>query len=499
MTAQAARGKPAAAKEVGAMRDQLRRDAVRGVGWAFFSSASVRILQVITTLVLAKLLMPADFGVFALATLIVNGAAIFRDAGLAQSLIYQRGDIRGSANAAFLLGAAFSIVLAGILFISAPPLGWAFNTSEIVEPIRVMSAALIISGAANVPLALLDKHLKFKRRAVPEVAGAIAYATVSIALAAEGFGVWSLVVGWLAMSVVSTVAAWMVCPWRPALEFDRQQARVIVGYGKHLMVASLAVFIFFQVDKAAVGKWLGVTALGFYSLAFTVCNLPATNLTHVVNRVMFPTYSRLQDDLSEMRFVYLRTIRYISLAAFPAAVGILVLSGPVISLFYGEKWMPAIPLFHILAFYGFVRSIGGTAGAVFMSTGNPELVRRVSFMQVAMIVPLLYPVARTCGTAGVAVLFTGAYAVGTVYSLGKVQEILGLNRMSYVGATGLSLAAAALAGASGWVVSLGFGPPSWNGVAAVFAMFCSVYGASVFLLDRSAYAELAGILAKSKQ
>jgi len=480
------------------MRRQLRRDAVRGVGWAFFSSMSVRVMQAIATLVLAKLLMPADFGVFALATLAINATAILRDVGLAQGLIYQQGDIGRSANTAFLLVAASSVALAVLLFASAPALGLAFSASEIAGPVRAMSAALIISGAANVPLALLDKQLKFKRRAVPEVAGAIAYAAISIGLAAAGFGVWSLVVGWLGTAVVSTMAAWMVCQWRPTFEFHREEARVIVGYGKHLMVASLAVFLFFQIDKAVVGKWLGVAALGFYSMAFTVCNLPATNLTHVVSKVMFPTYSQLQDDLSEMRFVYLRTIKYISLAAFPAAVGILVLSGPAISLFYGEKWMPAIPLFHILAFYGLLRSIGGTAGAVFMSTGRPEFVRRVSVIQLLIAVPLLYPITGVFGTAGVAVLFTSAYAVGTVYSLGKVQQILGIEPMSYVNAVGPSLAAAALAGASGWISSLGFGAASWAGTAAICAVFCSVYGAGVFLIDRSAYGELLGILAKSR-
>ena len=481
------------------MREQLKREAIRGVGWALLSSVSVRVLQVITILTLAKILMPADFGVFALAFLIIQAMVVFRDVGFAQVLVYRQDDIRRSADTAFVLALVSSGVLAALLFVSAPGLGRLFGASEIVSPTRAMSAALLISGAANVPLALLDKRLRFKRRAIPEVTGALTYAVVSIGLATAGFRVWSLVAGWIAMTVVNTAAAWLVCTWRPSLEFDWGEARVILSYGKHLMIASLAVFAFFQIDKALVGKWLGVTALGFYSMAFTVCNLPATNLAHVVNRVMFPTYSQLQDDLPAMRSVYLRTVRYISMAAFPAAVGIFVVADPIIRVLYGQKWVPAIPLFHILALYGLTRSIGSTASAVFMSTGNPGLVKRVSMLQLFVAVPLVYPAAMRFGTVGVAVLFAGAYALGTIYALGKVQRILGIRAVNYVSAAGLSLGATALAGASGWIVSVNFYPPSWAGVAAVCIMFCSVYGASIFFLDRSTYGELVGLLAKLKQ
>ena len=480
------------------MRQQLKRDAVRGIGWAFVSSASVRVLQVITILTLAKLLVPADFGVFALATLIVNAVMIFRDVGFAQVLIYRQSDVEKSANTAFVLSLLSSAMLGGLLFASAPVLGRAFGIPAIVLPVRVMSAAFVLSGMANVPLALLDRQFRFERRAIPEIAAAFTYAVVSIVLASAGLGAWSLVVGWIAMTVVSTVGIWVVSAWRPALEFDWGEARVIVGYGKHLMLASLATFAFFQVDNASVGKWLGVAALGFYSMAFTVCNMPATNLAHVVNRVMFPTYSRIQDDLPEMRRVYLRTVKYISVAAFPAAIGILVLAGPIIRVFYGEKWVPAIPLFYVLALYGLVRSIGCTASAVFMSTGRPAFVRRVSLLQLLIAVPLVYPIAREFGTVGVAILFTGAYSVGTVYALGKVRQILGIEVLSYARVVSLPLVAAALAGLTGWIVCLGLGPASWTGVAASGVMLGSVYGTSVYLLDRSMYPELTGLLHRSK-
>ena len=477
------------------MDSGLRRDAVKGVGWAFFSSVSVRLLQIVTTLTLAKLLVPADFGVFALCSLVIQAIAIFRDMGFSQVLIYRQGSIGKLANTVFVLNLAFSLVLAIFLFASAGLVGKLLSTSQIIWPLRVMSATLLVSGLANVPLALLDKQLKFKIRAIPEVAGAFTYAAVSIILAAIHPSSWSLVIGWMSMVAATTIAAWLVTSWRPSMEFDWGEARVIAGYGKHLMAASLLGFAFFQIDNASVGKWLGVTALGFYSMAFTVCNIPATNMAHVVNRVMFPTYSRLQNDLEGMRKVYLSTIKYISMASFPSAIGLFVLSDPIIRTFYHDKWIPAIPLFHVLAFYGLARSIGATPGAVFMSQGKPDLVRRVSMINLLIAGSLVYPVVKHFGTIGVAVLFTSAYLVGTLYALGKVQRLLGMGVLGCLKAVRVSLAASVIAGLAAWLPS---SMANWQAVALGGLAMGVVYGGSVHLLDRSAFKEMKALLSKSR-
>lgn len=480
------------------MRKELKRDAVKGVGWAFFSSAAVRVLQVIATLALAKLLAPADFGIFALASIVVAAATLFRDLGFAQVLIYRQGDIRRCANTAFILSLAASCVLALALMVGAPAIGSLFRSPDIVGPTRAMSLALVVTGIASVPLALLDRDLKFRKRTVPELAGACAYAIISVALAAIGLGAWSMVLGWIGMAVVSTVSTWRVSSWRPTLEFDPGDAKAIIAYGKHLMVASVLMFAFFHVDKASIGRWIGVSSLGFYSLAFTLCNLPATNLSHVVSRVMFPTYSKLRNDPAGMRTVYLRTIKYISLAAFPTAVGIVVLAGPLIKAIYGEKWAPAIPLFQVLAFYGLVRSIGSTAGAVFMSAGEPRVVRKVGTLQLLVATPLVYPAIQALGTIGVALLFTFAYLAGALYALANVQRILGINTFAYVNAAIVPLLAAGLAGGASWLALACTGTFTVFAVTGSAAALGCGYALLVFLLDRPTYSEVLNLVVQSR-
>jgi len=472
------------------MRPELRRDVVTGVGWAFLSSFSVRAMQVLTTLILAKLLQPHDFGIFALSSLIINAAAVFRDVGFAQVVIYRQADIKKTAGTALTLSLVSSLVLAALLGMSAPFLSRAFSSPEVTLPVRVMCLGLLISGMASVPAAILDKYLKFRKRAIPEILSAVAYAVASLILAGIGFGAWSLIVGWLAMSVVNTTAIWWICPTHPSFSFDRNEARVIVGYGKHLMVASLATFAFFQIDNASIGKWLGMTALGFYSMAFTICNLPATNLAHIVQRVMFPAYSQLQENTSEMSAVYLKTVRYIAMAAFPAAAAIFVLAGSVIRVLYGSKWIPAVPLFGILAVYGAIRSVGSTANAVFMSTGRPNLSQQVSLLQIAIVTPLVYPVVVYVGVKGVAVLFTVAYTVTAVFALRHVFRILDLNVRSFANSLGTPLCAAALTGILIWLVLRSLTSHSLIGIVCISILFCVTYALLIRLLDSGIYRDL---------
>lgn len=481
------------------MQGQLKTQVVKGAQWAFFSSISVRVLQMITTAVLAKILAPAEFGVFTLATIVTSAMALFPEQGFAQVLIYRQGDIKRAANTALSLTAMTSTVLAAVLFFGAPAVGRLFSTSQIIMPTRIMALTLVLAGITTVPSALLDKELLFKRRAFAELPGWIVYACLSITLALRGHGVWSMIIGWAALSVVTMVATWIVSPVRPVLEFRLGEAKEIISYGKHLVIGVLAAFVFLQIDKMAVGKWLGVTALGFYGIAFTVCSLPATNLTSVVNRVMFPAYSKLHGNMEEIRDVYLRTVKHLAIIAFFAAVGMMVLPGPLIRVFYGPKWEPAIPLFSILAFYGLVRTIGATADSVFMGTGHPKYVQRMRTIQLLIGGGLVYPVAKRFGAEGVAMLFTVAYAVGTVYGLAMVQRILGIKTVRWAEVVRWPTAASCMAGMVSWLAVASFRGPSWTAVLVTTTTLCCVYAASVFLLDRDTYRELHSMLRRPRQ
>ncbi|HPP75445.1 MAG TPA: lipopolysaccharide biosynthesis protein [Armatimonadota bacterium] len=413
------------------MKKPLGRNIITGVGWTFSSAVTVRAMQFLVTVVLARLLAPSAFGLFALGTMIITAITLFRDLGLGQSLIYHKTDVQKNAETTFLMSAVFGLLSWGAVFVASPLLAKLFGGPDLIWPLRVMSFSVVLTSLATVPSVLLEKELEFKKRALPEFAMGISYAAAALILAVKGFGVWSLVGGHLAMSAASLIVTWLVAGWKPAASFHRESAKKTLNFGKHLMAASVLFLAFFYIDHAAIGRWLGVTALGYYSIAFTICNLPATNITHVVNKVMYPTYSKLNEDMAALRKAYTRTVKSIAMLSFPIACWLFMASEDFVLGFFGPKWSPAIPLFKILALYGMFRSIGATAGSVFMAVGEPKWVYRLNFLQIAIAAPLVYPVAIKFGTIGVATLFTVAYTTGTSLALWKVVQILEMTVWEY--------------------------------------------------------------------
>lgn len=476
------------------MDKKLKRAALHGMGWSFLSSISGRAFQMAATLILAKLLMPEDFGLFAFASILISGLDVFSSIGFAQALIYQQGDIRRSANTAFILSTAAGIFMSIALYIAAPYLGRLFNAESVVSPMRVMAMTLIPTGAAAVPAALLDRDLKFKAKTIAEVPGAFMYAVISVVMAYHGYGVWSLVGGWCTMIVIDTGITWIVCSWRPQIRFSSHDAVVITRYGMHLVAGFFASFIFLQLDRAAIGKWVDMTHLGYYSVAFTVCNLPSTTIAAVINRVMFPTYSRMQ-DIGQIRDMYIRIIRHLAITVLPVIAGIMVTAGPLIQVIYGNKWTGAVPFFHILAFYGLARAVSATTDSVFMSTDNPMFVRQLNLIQLVTGAVFVYPAVTMFGAEGVAVLFTIAALSGAIYGIGKVMKLTGLHTSDLVSAVYIPVISAIAAGSASII---GAGTVSWLAIGRIVIIFIAIYTGMLLMLDKPALQDLAKLASKAE-
>jgi len=413
------------------MRKSLGRRVIAGVGWTFIGATTVRAMQFLVTIVLARLLAPDAFGLFALGTMIITALTLFRDLGFGQALIYHKTDVQKNAETTFLLSAIFGTSAWAMIFFTSPLIAKAFGGPALIWPLRVMCFSVVLSSLSTVPSVLLEKELEFKRRALPELIMGLTYAIVSIALAYKGYGVWSLVIGHVASTAMASATAWTVAKWKPVVSFHKESAKRTLSYGKPLMAATVLFLTFFYIDHAAIGRWLGVTALGYYSLAYTICNLPATNITHVVNKVMFPTYSKLNDDLAALRLAYTGTVKSISMLSFPIAIWLALVANDFVIGFFGDKWGPAIPIFRVLAFYGMFRSVGATAGNIFLAMGQPKWVFRLNCLQLAIAVPLVYPAIMKFGTVGVAVLFTLTYIIGTSLALWKVVRVLEMTVWEY--------------------------------------------------------------------
>ncbi|MFH1126418.1 MAG: lipopolysaccharide biosynthesis protein, partial [Candidatus Altiarchaeota archaeon] len=404
----------------------LAEKTVKNFGIVFLAMIVLRVIEALSKFFLIRLLTPDDFGIIAVASIPISLLVLFQTGGLDQALIYKKDRIREAAGTGLLLTLVIGFLLYAIAFLTAPYVSTFFNAPLADSVIKVLGLSLILASLSQVPLTIIDKELYFGRDVAISILSVLSNMVVAILLALKGFGYWSLVYGALTGSIFGGVLSWILCPWRIKLSFDRKLAFEMIGYGKHILLAAIVIYFTTNIDDISVGKLLGVTALGLYSISYNISNLPATNITHIVGKVMFPTYSKLQDNLESLRKAYMKTVRYVSMLSVPAAFGIMVIAHDAVLMLFKAKWAPIVPLVQVLAVYGLIRSLGATTGEIFKTVGKPQLISFYTSLILVMMALFVIPVSLQYGLVGVCVLVVVSGLIPTTMALHKTARLLGI-------------------------------------------------------------------------
>jgi PST family polysaccharide transporter/lipopolysaccharide exporter len=303
--------------------------------------------------------------------------------------------------------------------------------------LRVLALTVVITSFGRVSFVLLSRDMDFRRRLFPDLVSSVIASAIAIVMAFRGYGVWCLVWRELIKSVLSTALVFFVCPYRPAWRFSRPAARELFSYGKHIISSQGLIFLITNVDNAIVGRYLGDAALGFYQFAYNTSNQPATQLTGVINQVMFPAFSKMADAdpaaARTLRVRYYFTItRYITWVATPIAVAMILFAPAFIHGLYGLVWEQAIVPIQLLAIYGFLRSIAANMGSVFRAMGKPQWLTYIATWRLVTMVVALIPVATRWGIDGVAWLSTIVAIADFVISAWLVGRLVDTPARTYV-------------------------------------------------------------------
>lgn len=369
----------------------LGRAAVGGVAWQGLSYLGGKILVLGTTVILARLLVPGDFGLVGLALVFVAYAETLTDLGVAQALIYLP-EGREANDTALTVTLIFSSILVGAAMLAAPAVAGFFRRPDVTDLFRVLSLSLLIGGAGQVPDALLRKSLLFRRRLIADLARSAGQGIVAITLASAGAGPWSIVYGYLAGGVLWTGIAWALVPYRPGRSFWRvrwSRARPLLSYGIAVAGNALLLSLVFDIDYLIVGRRLGATPLGHYTLGFRIPEMVIINVFYVLSMVAFPLFSRARQDMERLRRGYLATIRLQTVYGVWVGVGMAVVAPMLVHVVFGPKWEASIVPLQALALYAAFRSLGVGAVDVFKAIGRPSLAVTLSFVRLAVLVPAL--------------------------------------------------------------------------------------------------------------
>ena len=405
------------------MSNSLTERVVSGAGWVAASALIGRVVGFARAVVLARLLAPADFGIFSMALTVIAALEALTRTGVEQSVIAAR--YSSSAELDTHLDTAWSVelvkrcALAAVLAAAAPAVARFYGAQELGAVLPVFGVALVVQGLQNVGLFVLRKRLNFKRVLLYE-ATTLAASAASVLLLALFVrrDVWALVWGELMGAAAGVVASYAFYPRRPRFAFARAALARIFGFGRHAFFIGVASYVTTSADNVAVGRMLGAAALGAYALAYNLVNLSSITVADVFNKATMPAYAELSAERPEGiagAFAKVLTAGAVVLAAITATLW--AIGEEFVAVLYGEKWRAAGQVLKALAVLGFLRGLVLVVSSVLLGMDRPRLVARGKLLEAALFVALLYPLVSTFGLTGAA--WTGV----VVYSFALVLRL----------------------------------------------------------------------------
>ena len=328
----------------------LKEKTVNSVLWGSIERFSVMGINFILSIIVARLVLPADFGVIAMTTIFLGVSNVFIDSGFANALVRKtdRTEIDNSTVFYFNIGVGITIYV--IIFFSAPLIASFYNIPILLEVMRVIGLVILWNSLSVVQQAILTAKLDFKSQAKISLISVSASGIIGVILAYYGFGVWALVAQIVSAALGRMLLLWLYVKWHPLWAFSIDSFKSMFSYGSKLLMSNLVVTIGSSINSLILGKKFPADQLGYYSRSEQFVNFPLNSVTAIFQKVTFPVYCLRKDNIPMLREYYLKTICVIALLIAPAMAILFILSHDIIILLLTEKWVPAAALMQILIF-----------------------------------------------------------------------------------------------------------------------------------------------------
>jgi teichuronic acid exporter len=368
----------------------LINQAARSVKWAFLYNMVPRLVTPFSTMILVALLTPSDFGLVAIATLIIALARIVVDLGLRKAVIQRQTDVNESASISLWISLLVSAGLYLTLWTAAPWISAAYKNDRVVDVVRLAALALPLTALAAIPKALLQRAMEFRHLFWVNSSFLIIQAVVSVVLAVAGAGAWALIWGELVGLLTSTGLAWGLAHWRPKVLVDWPVLRSMLGFSIWVVVSGFQNWLFLYADNAIAGLFLGIQGLGVYSLGFTVAIVIPAFLVAALSDVAYPTFCRIQGNPQQVGHNLLRLQALTGAILFPVALGLSAIAPSALELFYGHKWQGLGTVVGILVIMPGLSYIWALNEHAYQAVGRPDVWTKLAGFSLLTLLPLLW-------------------------------------------------------------------------------------------------------------
>ena len=320
----------------------LKNETITNMIWRFAERSAAQIVSFIVSIILARLLLPEEYGTITLITVFTAILQVFVDSGMANALIQKRNADDLDFSTVFYFNFFVCIFLYLLMFFCAPLIGDFYNDSSLVPLTRVISLTLIISGVKGVQQAYVSKHLLFKRFFYSTLGGTLFSAVVGVIMAYKGYGCWALVAQQLSNATIDTLILWITVKWRPKLQFSLQRLMELFSYGWKLLISSLLDVGYNNLRNLIIGKVYSSSDLAYYNKGQQFPSLIVSNINTSIDSVLLPVMASAQDDTTAVKGMTRKSIKMSSFIMWPIMLGLFACAKPLVSLLLTEKWISSV-------------------------------------------------------------------------------------------------------------------------------------------------------------
>lgn len=432
--------------------DDLKKKTLQGLMYLGIGKGAGKFISFGTTLVLARLLSPQDYGVMALVMVVVGFLEFFNEIGLG-SAIKQRPEVTpAQLNGCFTLSLLISSTLFGLVFLASPAIAGYYENAGLTPILRFVAMSFIIGAAATVSDALLARAMHFKLVASIEFLMIVLQSAITLVLAWLGYQVWALAWGFVVAQAFKAISIVYFGNWRPTRLGEVRAALDLIKFGMTVTYSRLTWYLYNNAQTLIIGKTLNAQALGIYSMAESLASLPTAHLTSMVIKVASPLFAKLQHDLQRLNNTLLRLTSGIALISYPVMVGMATTASELVPVVLGEQWLEATLPLQILCLMGLVKSVDPLLTQALTSTGQAYVTARYTSL-CAVTIPLsVYVGSVQGGLTGVAIGMAVAYPLSAIYLFAAAKRHIHLSLRQYLRAIRLPLEASAWMAA--WVLGV---------------------------------------------
>jgi O-antigen/teichoic acid export membrane protein len=408
----------------------INRGMARGAVWMVTARTADRLLALASTMILARLLVPADFGLIAMATSIVAILELFGECGFDVALIQNPRATAQHYNTVWTFNVLIGAILAVALLAVAGPASRFYSEPRLESIILILAVGSLIQGFENVGVVAFRKELNFRRDFQFLFGKRLISFLVTIPLAFVFRNYWALVAGMVAARALGVLLSYILQKFRP--KFSLGGRTEIFHFTKWLMLGNVLAFVNTRAVDIMLGKISGPRELGIFNLAYEIASIPSSALIAPINRAIYPGYAKKADDLVVLRQSYLEVMSFVAALAMPAGVGLGAVATLLVPVVLGPKWLAATPVLIVLSLYGILLALKSNNHYVYLAVGKPRIATYLAAAQTLFLIPLIALGSARAGALGAALAYVGGQFFFSPISMSVIRRVLGLNFVDWV-------------------------------------------------------------------